>query len=151
MEMDFLFIYAIRFYWALSYVRCYVRCWDVIMNMKGEVSALLELTEGDRQWIPKYHKGNWLCAYIQREVQGSLGTNKKGIYPSVESGEWVGEGASEDQTFELRPGRWVDLSQAKRRDQKMPGSRNGMGVRQERYAFTQQIPAHHSVVSLKRR
>lgn len=38
-------------------------------------------------------------------MRGSLGTNKAGIYLSVESGEWIGEEVSEDQTFELRPER----------------------------------------------
>lgn len=44
-----------------------------------------------------------------------------------------------------------DLSQAKTQDKNIPGSRNGMGIRQEKYAFIQQIPVDHRVVSLKRK
>ena len=54
----------------------------------------------------------------------------------------IGNGVSEDQIFELRPERWVDLSQMKRWNQNLTGSGNGMSVRQESYAFTQQIPAY---------
>lgn len=44
-----------------------------------------------------------------------------------------------------------DLSQAKGWSKNIPESRNSMGLGQERYAFIQQIPVDHKVVSLKRK